>query len=178
MLILACAITAGLVFFRFGPDPRFFCGSLFAWALILLAAIDLKRHTLPDRITLPLVWAGLLVNLQESAFTPLENAVIGAMAGYLSLWSVNQGHRFMTGREGMGYGDFKMLAAIGAWLGWPTVPGVVLAAGISHVLFGLYMIRARGLPPDTPLPFGPSLAFGGCLILSIGMPSAGDHFLY
>ena len=170
LLFLACVAMTGLLYNRFGLGLQLICGSLFAWSLILLAAIDLHRQILPDRITLPLVWAGLLVNL-DSAFATLEHAVVGAVAGYLSLWLVNRCNRLRTGREGIGHGDFKMLAAIGAWLGWQPLPYVVLAASLIHVLFGLFLIRARDLPQETPFPFGPSLAFGGCFTIGLGVPA-------
>ena len=114
---------------------------------------------------MPLLWVGLAVNLQGNTFTTLESAVIGAMTGYLSLWLIYQFHRFLTGREGMGYGDFKMLAAIGAWLGWLMLPLVVLAAATVHLVFVVILMVSGRLERHAPVPFGPCLVFGGSLAL-------------
>jgi leader peptidase (prepilin peptidase)/N-methyltransferase len=122
---------------------------------------------LPDDMTLPLIWLGLLVNL-GGGFVPLSDAVIGAAAGYLSLWSVYWLFRFATGKEGIGYGDFKLLAALGAWLGWMMLPFIVLLSSAVGALVGIAMIVLRGHQRDKPIPFGPFLAIAGLIALFYG----------
>ncbi len=154
------AIMVVHLYFHFGLGWTFLTAVGFVWTLIALALIDIDRHLLPDRITLPLLWSGLAVNLQGSSFTTLESAVIGAMAGYLSLWLIYQTYRLLTGREGMGYGDFKMLAAIGAWLGWLILPLVVLVAATAHLVFVAILIVSGKLERHVPVPFGSCLLLG------------------
>lgn len=136
-------------------------------ALIALAVIDIDTQLLPDDITLPLLWLGLLVNL-AGLFCTLDEAVIGAAAGYLSLWLVYHLFKRLTGKEGMGYGDFKLLAALGAWLGWKLLLPIVLAASLAGALVGLLLIVARRHDGARPLPFGPWLALGGAAALFWG----------
>ncbi len=142
-------------------------GVLLVWALLALAVIDLETQLLPDVLTLPLLWLGLLVNL-NATFVPLESAVIGAVAGYLSLWTVYQAFRLLTGKEGMGFGDFKLLAALGAWFGWMLLPVIVLAASLVGAVVGITMILAAGHDRARPIPFGPYLAMGGLIALFWG----------
>lgn len=168
LFLPAGAVLAVHLYFHFGPGWTFLAATGFVWTLIALAVIDIKRHLLPDRITLPLLWAGLAVNLQGSMFTTLESAVIGAMAGYLSLWLVYQIHRLLTGREGMGYGDFKMLAAIGAWLGWKLLPMVVLVAAAVHLMLSTAYIVSGRLERHVPVPFGPCLLLGASSVILCG----------
>ena len=168
LFLPAGAIMAVYLYLHFGPGWTFLAAVGFVWTLIVLAIIDIERHLLPDRITLPLLWAGLAVNLQGSTFTTLESAVIGAMAGYLSLWLIYQIHRLLTGREGMGYGDFKMLAAIGAWLGWLMLPFVVLVAAAAHGVVAAVLMASRRLKQDGPVPFGPFLLIGTWLVILCG----------
>lgn len=128
-------------------------------ALIVLALIDLDTFLLPDAITLPLVWAGLLVNMRSGS-VPLDSAVLGAVAGYLILWSIYHLFKLATGKEGMGYGDFKLLAATGAWFGYVSLFSVLLVSSVAGVVFGLAIQKIRGEDHAAPFPFGPSLVFG------------------
>jgi leader peptidase (prepilin peptidase) / N-methyltransferase len=145
-----------------------------SWSLIALAGIDLDHQILPDIITLPLTWIGLLVAVVgevRGGFTTLSDPVsgiIGAIAGYLSLWSVYQLFRLVTGKEGMGYGDFKLLAALGAWLGWQMLPAVVLLSACVGAVLGILMIVVRGRDRQLPIPFGPYLAGAGFVALLWG----------
>ncbi len=140
---------------------------LLVWALIALTFIDLDTQLLPDDITLPLLWLGLLVNL-GGVFTDLESAVIGAMAGYLALWSVYWLFKLVTGKEGMGYGDFKLLAALGAWLGWKMLPAIILLSSVVGALVGVALILFARHGRSVPIPFGPYLAGGGLVALFWG----------
>lgn len=140
---------------------------LLIWSLIALATIDFDTQLLPDSITLPLLWCGLLFNLQ-GIFTDLASAVIGAMAGYLVLWSVFWLFKLATGKEGMGYGDFKLLAALGAWLGWTMLPTIILLSSIVGASVGLTLILATRHGRDVPIPFGPYLAAAGGIALFWG----------
>lgn len=143
-----------------GPGWPALWALLFAWSLIALTLIDYDTQLLPDEITLPLLWLGLLVALADGGVT-IEDAVIGATAGYLVLWSVYQAYRLATGREGMGFGDFKLLAALGAWLGWQKLPLVIiLSSGVGAVI-GIAMILFLGRDRAKPVPFGPYLAIAG-----------------
>ena len=143
------------------------------WAWVLLAVlialtfIDFDTHLLPDSLTFPLAWAGLLANL-PGRFASLDSAVVGAVAGYLTLWLVYHLFKFLTGKEGMGYGDFKLLAALGAWLGWQMLLPIVLVASLLGALVGITMVVFRGLASSTPIPFGPWLALGGGVSLFWG----------
>jgi leader peptidase (prepilin peptidase)/N-methyltransferase len=151
---------AVLLAWRFGYSAALAAGLVYAWALLALTFIDLDTQLLPDDITLPLLWLGLLVNSQ-GVFIDLKSAVIGAAAGYLVLWTVYWGFRLIARKEGMGYGDFKLLAAIGAWTGWQVLPFViVMSAGLGAVIgsIALYLSR-KGR--DTRIPFGPYLALAG-----------------
>jgi leader peptidase (prepilin peptidase) / N-methyltransferase len=139
-------------------------------ALVALTFIDIDEQLLPDSITLPLLWAGLLFNLAagEHAFVRIEDAVVGAIAGYLSLWLVYQGFKLATGREGMGYGDFKLLAALGAWLGWQMLPLVILLSAVVGAVIGIAMILLMGRDRQVPIPFGPYLAAAGWIAMAWG----------
>ncbi len=133
---------------------------LLTWVLIALTVIDLDYQLLPDQLTLPLLWLGLIINTQNG-FVTLNEAVLGAAAGYLSLWSVYWGFKLLTGKEGMGYGDFKLLAALGAWLGWKMLPVIILLSSLVGALVGLSMMVALGRDKNIPIPFGPYLAAAG-----------------
>ena len=139
------------------------------FALIALAFIDLDTQLLPDDITLPLLWAGLLINL-FGAFVPLRDAVIGAMAGYLLLWSIYWLFKLLTGKEGMGYGDFKLLAALGAWFGWQAIPAIILLASVVGAVVGIALMVFARHGRDIPIPFGPYLAGAGALTLFFSQP--------
>ena len=140
---------------------------LFIWAMVALTGLDFDTQLLPDSITLPLVWLGLLFNL-VSTYTSLSSAVIGAMAGYLSLWSVYWAFKLATGKEGMGYGDFKLLAAIGAWLGWQMLPVTILLSSLVGAIVGVGLIVLAKRGRNVPIPFGPYLAAAGLLALFCG----------
>jgi len=135
--------------------------------LLALTVIDLNSQLLPDDLTLPLLWLGLLFNL-FGVFAPLSDAVIGVIAGYLALWSVYWGFRLITGKEGMGYGDFKLLAALGAWLGWQMLPLIILLSSLVGAGVGITLILFAGHQRQTPIPFGPYLAGGGLIALFWG----------
>jgi leader peptidase (prepilin peptidase)/N-methyltransferase len=137
------------------------------WCLIALTFIDFDTQLLPDSITLPLLWAGLLINL-SGTFTVLPSAVLGAVIGYLSLWSVYWGFKLTTGKEGMGYGDFKLLAALGAWLGWQMLPLVILLSSLVGAVVGIALIVLAKQGRNVPIPFGPYLAAAGLLALFWG----------
>jgi leader peptidase (prepilin peptidase)/N-methyltransferase len=137
------------------------------WCLIALTFIDFDTQLLPDSITLPLLWAGLLINL-SGTFTDLPSSVLGAVIGYLSLWSVYWGFKLTTGKEGMGYGDFKLLAALGAWLGWQMLPLVILLSSLVGAVVGIALIVLAKQGRNVPIPFGPYLAAAGLLALFWG----------
>jgi leader peptidase (prepilin peptidase) / N-methyltransferase len=139
----------------------------FVWAMIALTFIDFDTQLLPDDITLPLLWLGLLLNL-NGAFTSLQNAVIGATVGYLTLWGVYWAFKLTTGKEGMGFGDFKLLAAIGAWLGWTMLPLVILLSSAVGAVIGIALIVFAKHGRNIPIPFGPYLAGGGLIALFWG----------
>ncbi len=152
---------------RFGFGLALGGACLFIWAVIALAFIDLDTQLLPDDITLPLLWLGLLLNL-NGTFTDLASAVIGAAVGYLTLWSVYWAFKLATGKEGMGYGDFKLLAAIGAWFGWQMMPMAILASSLAGAAIGIALIVFRNHARSTPIPFGPYLAVAGLMSLFWG----------
>jgi leader peptidase (prepilin peptidase)/N-methyltransferase len=141
--------------------------AIFTWILISLIFIDIDHQLLPDKLTLPLLWLGLLVN-SFGLFTSLENAVYGAMAGYLSLWSVYWAFKLLTGKEGMGYGDFKLLAALGAWVGIGQLPLIILLSSLVGAIFGVCMILFSKHAKENPIPFGPYLAIAGWIALYWG----------
>lgn len=136
----------------------------FTWCLIVVAFIDYDTQLLPDQITLPLMWSGILSALVWSHIT-LANSIIGAIAGYLALWVLYWGFRLVTGKEGMGYGDFKFLAALGAWLGWQAIPAIVLMASILGIAYGTGSIVLGLTRRHEPIPFGPFLAVAGWVTL-------------
>ena len=133
---------------------------VFTWLLISMSVIDIDHQILPDTMTLSLLWLGLLVNSQ-GLFTDLESAVYGAAAGYLALWSVFWIFKLVTGKEGMGYGDFKLLAALGAWLGVQSLPLIILLSSVVGAVVGIAGIIILGRDKNVPIPFGPYLAAAG-----------------
>jgi leader peptidase (prepilin peptidase)/N-methyltransferase len=165
-------VVTAFIAWRFGFGAAAFGAWLLTWSLIALAFIDFDTQFLPDSITLPLVWSGLAFNL-FGTFTDIASAVIGAMAGYLILWVVYWVFKIITGKEGMGYGDFKLLAAIGAWLGWKLIPSVLLISAGAGALIGIALIAGSRHKRDKPIPFGPYLAIGGLMALLWG-----DHLLH
>ena len=157
---LAAGVLAVVMAWRFGATGAAMVAMIFGWALLALTFIDLDTQLLPDDITLPLLWLGLLANA-FGAFTDLRSAVFGAAGGYLVLWTVYWAFRLIAKKEGMGYGDFKLLAALGAWTGWQVLPFiVVVSAGAGAVIGGLLLWRSKS-GSDTRIPFGPYLALGG-----------------
>jgi leader peptidase (prepilin peptidase)/N-methyltransferase len=162
---LLCAFAA----FHFGYGWPAAGALLLIWCLIALTFIDFDTLLLPDSITLPLLWAGLLFNL-FGTFADLQSAVIGAISGYLSLWSVYWAFKLTTGKEGMGYGDFKLLAALGAWLGWQMLPLTILLSSLLGAVVGLALIVVAKRGRSVPIPFGPYLAVAGMLALFWGKP--------
>lgn len=160
-----CAVLA-----VFGPTWAAVWALVFTWALIALALIDIDTQLLPDSIVLPLLWLGLLVNV-SGMFTTLSEAVTGAAIGYGVLWSLYWAFRLLTGKEGMGYGDFKLMAAMGAWLGWQALPGVVLLASLTGIVAAVAMMLSGKMDRQAPMPFGPFIAAAGWLaMLLTGAP--------
>ncbi len=157
----------GVAAYQYGYNYAVLFTFIFIFALIALTFIDFDTQLLPDDITLPLLWFGLLFNL-IGGFTDLESAVIGAMLGYLVLWSVYWLFKLVTGKEGMGYGDFKLLGAIGAWFGWQLLPAVILLSSVAGALIGIGLILFKGKGRSTAIPFGPFLALGGIAALFFG----------
>lgn len=160
-------ILSGFAAWHFGFGVTTAGALLLVWALLALTAIDFDTQLLPDDITLPLLWAGLLFNL-FGIFTALSSAVIGAVIGYLALWCVYWLFKFATGKEGMGYGDFKLLAAMGAWLGWQMLPLIILLSSLVGAVVGIFLIVALKHGRNIPIPFGPYLAGGGLIALFWG----------
>ncbi|HEX7238333.1 MAG TPA: A24 family peptidase [Gammaproteobacteria bacterium] len=168
-LVEAFAAVLGLVTaYVLGPTGPMVAALGFTWTLLALTLIDLDHKLLPDSLTLPLLWAGLLVNV-PGTFTTLTSSVLGAAAGYLALWSVYQLFKLVTGKEGMGYGDFKLLAAIGAWVGiWPLLPVVILLSAVVGSVVGVALIAFGGRSSQAAIPFGPYLAAAGFITLLWG----------
>jgi leader peptidase (prepilin peptidase)/N-methyltransferase len=160
-------LLSGLVAWQFGFDWSCLGALLLTWSLIALSFIDIDHQLLPDSITLPLMWLGIIFSF-FAVYTDLHSSVIGAIAGYLSLWLVYQGFKLVTGKEGMGYGDFKLLAALGAWLGWALLPTIVLLSSLVGAIIGISLIVFRKHQRDIPIPFGPYLAAAGWIALMWG----------
>lgn len=164
---LLTALLSLVVAATFPPGWGLLAALLLTWVLVALTFIDLDKMLLPDQLTLPLLWGGLLFNL-TGGFVPLADAVIGAMAGYLVLWSLYWAFKLLTGKEGMGYGDFKLLAALGAWLGWQALPIVLLLSSLVGAIIGISLILLRNHHQGKPIPFGPYLAIAGWIALLWG----------
>jgi leader peptidase (prepilin peptidase) / N-methyltransferase len=169
----ATGVLAALLIWHFGSGWAGLSSLVFLFALVAMTGIDADTQLLPDDLTYPLLWAGLLVNL-NGTFVPLRDAVIGAAAGYLALWSIYWLFKLATGKEGMGYGDFKLLAALGAWLGWTMLPTIILLSSVVGALIGIGMIVFAKRGRDKPMPFGPYLAIAGLVALLYGGPIS--HF--
>lgn len=157
---LAALLLALVAALLIPPGLTLLAALLLGWFLLALALIDAEHMLLPDSLTLPLLWLGLAFQLTGGT-VPLADAVIGCMAGYLSLWGVYWGFRLLTGREALGYGDFKLLAALGAWLGWMVLPQLLLAAALAGIAITLLTRLTHRRPLNRPLPFGPMLALAG-----------------
>jgi leader peptidase (prepilin peptidase)/N-methyltransferase len=154
---------------RFGVTPAALSACVFLWMLLALTLIDFDTQLLPDNLTLPLLWTGLLANVLGAApIASLRDAVIGAIAGYLALWFVYWAFKLIRGKEGMGYGDFKLLAALGAWLGWQMLPLIVLLSSVVGAAIGISLVVFKGRDHQTPLAFGPYLAIAGGIALFFG----------
>jgi leader peptidase (prepilin peptidase) / N-methyltransferase len=171
---LTTGVLSAWVAWHFGFGAPAACGLLVTWALIALTGIDIDHQLLPDGITLPLMWAGLLaaIIVGPIAGSPIpvspHDAIVGAASGYVSLWLVFHTFRLITGKEGMGYGDFKLFAALGAWLGWKLLPLVILLSAATGAVLGILLIVLRGRDRSAPMPFGPYLAAAGWLAMLYG----------
>jgi len=157
---LLTALLSATVAWQFGPGWPLVAGLVLTWTLVAASGIDVRTQLLPDQLTLPLLWLGLLLSLLPVFITPAA-AIVGAAAGYLSLWSVFWLFKLATGKEGMGYGDFKLLAALGAWMGAMSLLPIILLSSLIGALVGGAMLAMRGQGRDTPIPFGPFIAAAG-----------------
>ncbi|WP_187807690.1 A24 family peptidase [Aquipseudomonas alcaligenes] len=171
---LACGLLSGYVAYRFGFGWPAAGMLVLTWGLLAMSLIDCDHQLLPDVLVLPLLWLGLIANLYGQ-YTSLENALWGAIAGYLSLWSVYWLFKLLTGKEGMGYGDFKLLAMLGAWGGWQILPLTILLSSLVGAVLGVIMLRLRNQETSTPIPFGPYLAIAGWIALLWGDQITGTY---
>ncbi len=166
---LCTGILSAIVAYMLGPTWQCLAVLFLTWALITLSLIDFDHMLLPDEITLLFLWAGVLLNI-NGLFVPIEQAVLGAIFGYLILWSVYWLFRIVTGKEGMGYGDFKLLAMLGAWMGWQLLPLIIILSSIVGAALGISLIIFKGRDKQTPIPFGPYLAAAGWIAILWGEP--------
>ncbi|QZA81000.1 prepilin peptidase [Deefgea piscis] len=164
---LMTALISGGLAWHFGYSAPLIGALILAWFLITLIMIDADTYLLPDSLTLPLIWIGLIFN-SFNVFTSLESAVYGAIAGYMSLWLVYWAFKLITGKEGMGYGDFKLLAALGAWFGWSMIPMIILLSSFAGAAIGIVMVLGQNRGWNKPMPFGPYLGVAGLLALIWG----------
>ncbi|HEX3943221.1 MAG TPA: A24 family peptidase [Rhizomicrobium sp.] len=173
---LSTGVLSAWVVWHFGFGAAAACGLLITWALIALTGIDIDHQLLPDNITLPLMWAGLVAaivlgpTLGVALPVAPKDAIIGAAAGYVSLWLIFHLFKLVTGKEGMGYGDFKLFSALGAWLGWKLLPLVIVLSAATGAVLGILMIALQGRDRRAPMPFGPFLAAAGWLAMMYGEP--------
>ncbi len=165
---LLTAILSATVAWKFGYTAQMGAALVLTWFLVALTFIDFDTQLLPDALTLPLLWLGLAASVLGYTAVEPRAAIIGALAGYLSLWSVYHLFRLATGKEGMGYGDFKLLAALGAWLGWQMLPPIILLSAVVGAVTGIALIVLRGRDRNIPIPFGPFLAAAGWIALVWG----------
>ena len=166
---LVSGVLSGLVAIYFGATWLTLALLFFTWSLIALTLIDFDHQLIPDNITLPLIWLGLLVNTLDLGFgVTLRDAVIGAIAGYLVLWAFYWAFKLATGKEGMGYGDFKLLSALGAWMGWQSLLPTIILSSLVGAVIGIGMIALRGRDKSAPMPFGPFLAGAGFIMIIWG----------
>jgi leader peptidase (prepilin peptidase)/N-methyltransferase len=179
---LLTAVLTGIVTWRFGFGWEALAAVLMTWALIAISVIDIDHQIIPDSISLPLIWLGLFLSLFHDAvggeilFINARAAIIGGLAGYLSLWSIYHLFRLLTGKEGMGYGDFKLLAALGAWLGWQLLPLIILLSAAVGAVVGISLIVLKRHERSVPIPFGPYLAAAGWIAMLYG-PQIMDAYL-
>jgi len=164
---LSAGILGFVISCHFGASAQTYLLIIASWALIALIAIDIDCYLLPDAITLPLLWLGLIAN-SFGLFTDLHSALWGTVAGYMILWITFWAFKLLTGKEGMGYGDFKLLAAIGAWLGWQAIPMTILLSALVGVVLGVLAILIAGRDKAKPIPFGPYLAIAGMVVFAFG----------
>jgi len=174
---LACGVLSGYVAWHFGFTWQAGAMLLLSWGLLAMSLIDADHQLLPDVLVLPLLWLGLIVN-QSGLFASPGDAFWGAVAGYLSLWSVYWLFKLVTGKEGMGYGDFKLLAMLGAWGGWQILPLTILLSSVVGAVLGLIILRLRSAESGTPLPFGPYLALAGWIALLWGDEITGSYLRF
>jgi leader peptidase (prepilin peptidase)/N-methyltransferase len=171
---LLTAVLTGIVAWRFGFGWEAAAAIALTWTLIAISVIDIDHQIIPDSISLPLIWSGLFLSLfhplagAEILFVDAKTAIVGGLAGYLSLWSIYHLFRLLTGKEGMGYGDFKLLAALGAWLGWQMLPLIILLSAIVGAVTGILMIVTKRHERSVPIPFGPYLAAAGWVAMLYG----------
>ncbi|QSX34007.1 prepilin peptidase [Shewanella avicenniae] len=156
-----------LLAWHFGPTIQFALAAIVTFALVAMTGIDLDEMLLPDQLTLPFLWLGIIANY-FGVFTELPSAVVGAIAGYLSLWSVFWLFKLLTGKEGMGYGDFKLMALFGAWLGWQMLPLIILLSSLVGAVIGISMILFKNMGRNNPIPFGPYIALAGWIAMLWG----------
>lgn len=175
LIELTTALLSAVVAWKLGPSWQTVAALLLTWSLVCLSVIDMDRHLLPDSITLPLLWLGLFTSLFD-VFVDSQSSIAGAMAGYLSLWSVFHLFKLLTGKEGMGYGDFKLLAAFGAWLGWQSLLLIVLLSSLVGAVVGIAMILLLKRDRAVPIPFGPFLAVAGWIALLWGHEITATYF--
>jgi leader peptidase (prepilin peptidase) / N-methyltransferase len=162
-------LLSAVLVWHFGSGWLGLASLVFAYFLISMTLIDYDTKTLPDDLTYPLLWLGLLINL-DGTIVPLRDAVIGAMAGYVALWAVYWLFKLATGKEGMGYGDFKLLAALGAWMGWTMLPTIIILSSVVGAIVGICLIVFARRDRNNPIPFGPYLAAAGMIALLYGIP--------
>ena len=171
---LLTAVLSAIVAWRFGLGPEAVVGIGITWTLVAISVIDIDHQIIPDSIVLPLLWAGLIASLfspvsgTQTLFIDPASSIVGAAVGYLSLWSVYHAFRLVTGKEGMGYGDFKLLGAFGAWLGWNMLPLIILLSAVVGAVVGIALIALRGHDRNIPIPFGPYLAAAGWIAMLYG----------
>jgi len=174
LIEILTGLTTAYITWHFGFSLQTLFALLLTWALICLSVIDLEHSLLPDDITLPFMWLGLACNI-FGVFTDITSSLIGAILGYSILWSIFMGFKVMTGKEGMGYGDFKLLALLGAWLGWQSLPLIILLSSIAASLIGIIMILFRGRDKSVAFPYGPYLAIAGWITLLWGEELIGTY---
>jgi leader peptidase (prepilin peptidase) / N-methyltransferase len=174
---LTCGLLSAYVALHFGFGWPAAAMLLLTWGLLAMSLIDCDHQLLPDALVLPLLWLGLILN-HYGLFTSLEDALWGVVAGYLSLWSVYWLFKLLTGKEGMGYGDFKLLAMLGAWGGWQILPLTILLSSLVGAVLGVIMLRLRNQETSTPIPFGPYLAIAGWIALLWGDQITGAYLQF
>lgn len=177
LIELTTCLLSLIVMWHFGLNASMIFALVFTWFLICLFMIDFDHFLLPDPLTLSLLWLGLLANV-FGLYTSLSNAVLGALLGYLSLWSFACAYKWLTGKQGMGHGDFKLFAALGAWVGWPLLLSIILCSSLVGSFFGSFFLLSSQKTRDTPIPFGPFLAISGWIALLWGQPLVNFYFNY